>query len=101
MVLGKAAAFGVLMYLAALNKGRYAPGVAAGDERAARSFRRTVAAEWSVLVVVLVTTRVMTALYAPEHLEGAFGSHGHCDRPSHLQRARLPDKTLADGAMRT
>src|SRR6185295_3008468 len=71
LVLGKAAAFGVLMYLAALNNRRYAPGVAAGEAGAVRSFRRTTGAEWSVLVAVAL----MTALYAPAHLEGAFGSH--------------------------
>jgi putative copper export protein len=75
LVLGKAAAFGVLMYLAALNKGRYAPAVESGEARAVRSFRRTAAAEWSVLAAVLVATALMTALYAPAHLEGAFGSH--------------------------
>ena len=75
LVLGKAAAFGVLMYLASLNKGRYAPGVAAGEVGAVRSFRRTAAAEWSVLAAVLVATALMTALYAPAHLEAAFGSH--------------------------
>jgi len=75
LVLGKAAAFGVLMYLASLNKGRYAPGVAAGEPGAVRSFRRTAAAEWSVLAAVLVATALMTALFAPAHLEGAFGSH--------------------------
>jgi len=75
LVLGKAVAFGLLMYLAALNKGRYAPGVAAGEAGAVRSFRRTAAAEWSVLGAVLVATALMTALYAPAHLEGAFGSH--------------------------
>jgi copper resistance protein D len=75
LVLGKAAAFGVLMYLAALNKGRYAPGVAAAEAGAVRSFRRTAATEWSVLAAVLVATALMTALFAPAHLEGAFGSH--------------------------
>jgi hypothetical protein len=28
-----------------------------------------------VLAAVLVATALMTALYAPAHLEGAFGSH--------------------------
>ena len=73
MVLGKTAAFGVLMYLAALNRGRYGPGVAAAG--AARAFQRTAVAEWSVLAVVLVATALMTELSAPAHLEGAFGSH--------------------------
>jgi len=72
MVLGKTAAFGVLMYLAALNRRRQSVLVAAG---AVRAFQRTAAAEWSVLAAVLVATALMTALYAPAHLEGAFGSH--------------------------
>src|SRR4029079_11652649 len=75
LVLGKAAAFGVLMYLASLNKGRYAPGVAAGEVGAGRSFRRAAAVEWAARAAVLVATALMTALYAPAHLEAAFGSH--------------------------
>jgi len=75
-VIAKTAGFGVLMGLAALNKWRYAPALRAGDEHAARSFRHTVAAEWVLIAVILVTTAVMTSLYAPEHLEGAFGA-GH------------------------
>ena len=73
MVLAKTGAFGVLMYLAALNRRRYAPGAA--DAVAARAFKRIAAAEWSVLALVLVATALMTALFAPAHLEGAFGSH--------------------------
>jgi len=74
MVLGKTAAFGVLMYLAALNRRRQWVGAAAatGDVRA---FQRTAMAEWSLLAIVLVATALMTALFAPAHLEGAFGSH--------------------------
>ncbi len=75
MVLGKTAAFGVLMYLAALNKGRYAPGVGVSAVGAARSFQRIAVAEWSVLAAVLVATALMTELTAPAHLQGAFGSH--------------------------
>jgi putative copper export protein len=75
MVLGKTLAFGVLMYLAALNRRRYGPRIAAADAGAVRAFQRIAAAEWSVLAVVLVATALMTALFAPAHLEGAFGSH--------------------------
>jgi putative copper resistance protein D len=82
MLAGKTAGFGVLMGLAALNKWRFAPAVRAGDVRATRSFRRTVAIEWLLIVVILVTTAVMTSLYAPEHLEGAFGA-GHGIEPAH------------------
>jgi putative copper export protein len=72
MVIGKTAAFGLLMYLAALNRRRLSADVAAG---AVRAFQRTAVAEWSLLAAVLVATALMTALYAPAHLEGAFGSH--------------------------
>jgi putative copper export protein len=75
MVLGKTAAFGVLMWLAALNRRRYGPGIAAAATGAQRGFERTAVAEWTVLALVLVATALMTALFAPEHLEGAFGSH--------------------------
>ena len=75
LVLGKTAAFGVLMYLAASNRRRYGPGIAAATADALRGFQRTAVAEWSVLAVVLVATALMTALFAPAHLEGAFGSH--------------------------
>ena len=82
LLIAKAVGFGACMALAGINKGRFAPAVGAGDERATRSFRRTAAAEWSVIVVILVTTAVMTSLYAPEHLEGAFGA-GHSTEPTH------------------
>jgi putative copper export protein len=82
MLIAKTVGFGVCIALAGLNKGRFAPGVGAGDERATRSFRRTVASEWALIVVILVTTAVMTSLYAPEHLEGAFGA-GHSTEPTH------------------
>ena len=75
MVLGKTAAFGVLMYLAALNRQRYEPGIAAAANDTQRGFERTAIAEWTLLAVVLVATALMTALFAPAHLEGAFGSH--------------------------
>jgi len=75
MVLGKTAAFGVLMYLAMLNRRRYGPRVAAAEPAAVLAFKRTASVEWGVLAAVLVATALMTALFAPEHLEGAFGSH--------------------------
>lgn len=82
MLIAKTLGFGACMALAALNKIRFAPAVGAGDERATRSFRRIVAAEWAVIIVILVTTAVMTSLFAPEHLEGAFGA-GHSTEPAH------------------
>ena len=82
MLIAKTVGFGVCMALAGVNKGRFASGVGTGDERATRSFRRTAAAEWAVIATILVATAVMTSLYAPEHLEGAFGA-GHSAEPAH------------------
>ncbi len=82
MLIAKTIGFAACMALAGLNKDRFAPFVGTGDVRATRSFRRTVATEWAVIAVILVTTAVMTSLYAPEHLEGAFGV-GHSTEPAH------------------
>jgi putative copper export protein len=82
MVLGKALAFGVLMALAARNKGRFGPQLLAGDAGAALGLRRTIAWEWALIAVVLVATAVMTSLYAPEHLEGSFAPE-HEIAPAH------------------
>ena len=82
MLIAKTVGFGVCMALASMHKRRFAPGVAAGVAGAARAFRRIAAAEWMLIVVILVTTAVMTSLYAPEHLEGAFGA-GHGAEPTH------------------
>ncbi len=81
IVLGKTLAFGGLMWLAALNKWRFAPRLAVGAA-AARSFKRTVVAEWVVLAGVLVATALLTSLFAPEHLEGTFGPE-HVREPEH------------------
>jgi putative copper export protein len=81
IVVGKAVAFGALMALAAANKWRYGPRIAAGDAAAAATFKRTAAAEWALIAAVLVATALLTTLYAPEHLEGSFGP-GH-EAPAH------------------
>ena len=72
MVLGKSLGFAVLMALAAQNKWRFGPRLLAGDVAAVPALQRTIVAEWAVIAVVLVATAVMTSLYAPEHLDGAF-----------------------------
>jgi putative copper resistance protein D len=82
MLIAKTVGFAACMALAGLNKGRFAPAVGTGDERATGSFRRIVAAEWAVIAVIFVATAVMTSLYAPEHLEGAFGAD-HATEPTH------------------
>lgn len=68
MVLSKTFGFALVMVLAALNKWRFGPSTAAGLESAARGLRRSVAAEALLLATILMTTAVMTSLFAPEHL---------------------------------
>ena len=65
ILLGKVAAFAVLMGLAALNKHRYAPAIATVAGGAA--FRRAVAAEYLLICAVLSATAVMTTFFSPEH----------------------------------
>jgi putative copper resistance protein D len=72
MVVGKALGFAALMALAAQNKWRLGPRLLAGDVSAVPALQRTIKLEWALIAVVLVATAVMTSLYAPEHLEGAF-----------------------------
>jgi putative copper export protein len=72
MVLGKSLAFAALMALAAQNKWRFGPRLLAGDAGAVPVLQRTIAWEWGLIAVVVAATAVMTSLYAPEHLEGAF-----------------------------
>jgi putative copper export protein len=82
IVLGKTLAFGALMMLAALNKWRYGPRLGGADASAVRSLKRTVVAEWVLLALVLAGTALLTALFAPEHLEGTFGPE-HEREPEH------------------
>lgn len=82
MVLGKSLGFAALMALAAHNKWRLAPRLSAGDASAAPALQRTVRAEWALIAAVLVATAIVTSLYAPEHLEGAFAPE-HEAAPAH------------------
>ena len=66
-LLAKVSGFVVLMGLATLNKWRFAPAIAAGDAPALRNFQRSVAAEWGLIIAVLVVTAVMTGLFSPIH----------------------------------
>jgi putative copper export protein len=83
IVLGKAVAFAALMALAARNKWRFGPRLSAGDAGAALGLRRTIVAEWLVIAAVLVATAVLTALFAPEHLEGGFAPEHAPTAPTH------------------
>ena len=73
LILGKTAAFAVLLVLAALNNRRYGPAIVAGRLGALASFSRVVKAEWAVIAGVLIATALMTELFAPANLHASFG----------------------------
>lgn len=65
LLLAKIGGFSVLMLLAALNKWRYGPALAEGNEATA-AFQRAVAVEYVLICAVLMVTAVMTTLFSPE-----------------------------------
>jgi putative copper export protein len=65
LLLGKVAAFAVLMALAGLNNRRYGPAIADGDAGAVRSLGISVRIEWAIIALVLIATAAMTSLFAP------------------------------------
>jgi putative copper export protein len=67
LLLAKVAGFALLMALAALNKWRFGSQIAGGNAAALRHFRRSVIAEWWLIVAVLIATAAMTGLFSPEH----------------------------------
>ena len=65
-LLAKFAGFAALMGFAALNKWRLGPAIGNGDERALRSFRRSLGFEYGLIAAVLCVTAMMTTFYSPE-----------------------------------
>jgi putative copper export protein len=65
LLLAKIGGFAALMLLAALNKWRYGPALAAANGATA-AFQRTVAVEYVLICAVLMATAVMTTLFSPE-----------------------------------
>ena len=65
-LIAKFTGFVLLMGLAALNKWRLGPAIASGDIRILRAFRRTLGAEYVLILAVLCITAVMTTFYSPE-----------------------------------
>lgn len=63
LLLGKIFGFAMLMGLAAANRWRLGPAVALGGSAA---FKRSLAAEYVVMIAVLAATATMTSLYSPE-----------------------------------
>lgn len=66
LLIVKGGGFALLMGLAALNKWRFGPAIARGEESALRGFRRSVAAEYALIFGVLAVTAVMTTFFSPE-----------------------------------
>jgi putative copper resistance protein D len=66
IIMLKVTLFGGLMLLAALNRWRYVPALAAGTAHAARDFSRSVVAEYILIAAVLAATAALTTLYSPE-----------------------------------
>jgi len=66
LLIVKVAGFAILMGLAALNKWRLGPAVASGDMRVAVAFRRSLKAEYLLIVGVLSVTAALTSFYSPD-----------------------------------
>jgi len=66
MLLLKVLGFVVLMALASVNKWRLSPGLARGDTHAAATFRKSVAAEYVLIVGVLAVSAWLTTFYSPD-----------------------------------
>jgi putative copper export protein len=62
LLLLKIAGFALLMALASANRWRLGPAVARG---ATLAFKRSLAAEYGLIVAVLAATATMTSLYSP------------------------------------
>jgi putative copper resistance protein D len=65
MLFAKLTLVGLLLALAALNKLRLSPRLAAGDLAAAQALRRSIAAEAWLAALIVAVTAVMTATGAP------------------------------------
>ena len=57
----------MLMGFAALNKWRWVPGLAANLVASRAALRRSIAAEYLLIVIVLAVTAVLTTFYSPEY----------------------------------
>lgn len=66
ILLVKGGTFMLLMMLAALNRWRLGPRLATANLASLRIFRRSVAAEYVLIVGVLALTAALTSLYSPE-----------------------------------
>ena len=69
LVLLKLALVAGLLTLAAINKLRLTPGVAAGDRAAVARLRRSIAGEMTLAAAILVVTAAFTTVVGPPELE--------------------------------
>ncbi len=65
LLLTKLTAAVVLLLLAATNKHKLSPAVAAGEDAALLALRRSIFAELGLMVLILAVTATMTTLYSP------------------------------------
>ena len=65
LLLSKLAGFMLLMFLAAFNKLRLTPAIAAGVLSAPTALRRAILAEYIVIIAVLGVTATLTTFYSP------------------------------------
>jgi putative copper export protein len=66
LLMVKLGGFSALMVLAALNKWRLGPAIAAGGAPSLRALNRSIALEYILIVGVLAATATLTSLYSPE-----------------------------------
>jgi copper resistance protein D len=66
LLLGKLAMFSLLMVLAALNRWRFMPALAAAPQPMRRALQRSMVAEYLGVIVVLSMTATLTSLFSPE-----------------------------------
>jgi putative copper export protein len=67
LLLGKLGGFGLLMILAAFNKWRLTPALSAGATSSLPALRRSIVAEFLLIVLVLGLTATLTTFYSPEN----------------------------------
>jgi putative copper resistance protein D len=70
----KTLAYAALLGLAALNRQRLVPEIAAASGAARRAFSATVRIEWAIIAAVLVGTAMITDLFSPEGLHASFSA---------------------------
>lgn len=61
-LLAKVTIVSVLLALAAANKLRFVPQLAAGDAQAARHLSRSISVEWAAIIAILLATSILTSV---------------------------------------